>query len=321
MVMGMRLARVLLMLLWMSLDGTGLVGAGAADRARATVLLDIEIERSAGETKVHLKADGAIKDYREVRLKKNVAADRPDRMYLDIRDVRLNGPLSVKKAGTALAQVRTGLRGDGVRVVFDSGLADLFEYTITEQADGLLVTVREPSAEPVVISEIIPGDASRAETENDLIVETATIYPEPRAAGDLDLLIVPSNSLEQTLEWLDSQADPQIGLQILQTVKADQEINTSFLVTGVSRDRNGDFAVAVSFILLDPSGKPAFNKRRLGKTSGQAPAKPAFILADPLLSLTLGESDPAGIYKMIASVEDLTTNKIFRTSRRIIFEK
>ena len=111
----MKSARVLSVLLSLSIFFSA---AAVADKACATVLYAIEIERGATETKVHLKADGPIRDYREVRLKKDVAARRPDRMYLDLKQVRLAGPIPVKQVGTALAKVRNARRPEGLRVVF-----------------------------------------------------------------------------------------------------------------------------------------------------------------------------------------------------------
>jgi hypothetical protein len=328
----MKLARVLLVLLVLSLKVTapteaseskpaGSLSEPSSPQAKASVLFDVEIERTAEETKVHLKADGAIKDYREARLKKNVAAHRPDRMYLDLKNLRLAGPIPARQAGTALSRVRTGLRADGVRVVFDSNLDELFNYTISEQPDGLLVTIRETSGDTAVIAEMMPGDESEAEPEKVITPAVATMRPEPKAAGDLDLLIVAADTPEQTQEWLDGSPERKTGLQILKTAKPDQVINTSFLVTGVSSDSNGDFSVAVSFTLLDPDGKLVLSERRFAKTSGRAPANPAFIMADPVLGIILGESDPAGEYTIIGLVEDLTNNKVVRTSLKIALEK
>ena len=169
----MKLARVLLVLLVLSLTVAASALASESNPARspfdppsiqteATLLFGIEIERAAEETKVHLKADGAIKDYREVRLKKNVAAGRPDRMYLDIKDVFLARPIRVKKVGTALSRVRTGRRPDGIRVVFDSSLDGLFDYTISDEPDGLLVTIREPAAARAVIADMAQRSESGA---------------------------------------------------------------------------------------------------------------------------------------------------------------
>ncbi|MFO7606891.1 MAG: AMIN domain-containing protein [Desulfurivibrionaceae bacterium] len=299
----MKLTRVLLFLpLVLSIHATA--------RADATFLYDIEIERTETETEVHLKADGAIRDYGKFQLKKNVEAGRPDRMYLDLKNVRLAGPIPAKEAGTALARVRTGKRSDGVRVVFDSNLDELFDYTIRDRPNGLLVTIREPFADQIQeeVSTTVPKDMAPA---------LETIYPEPKAAGDLKLVIAISDSPDHAREWLNAPGDGKTGLKLLKTAKPDQEINISFLVTGLSPDRAGNFSYQTSFAVLDPSGNPRENRRHYAKATVEAPNQPAFIMAEPELALVLDSLDPIGDYTIIGIVEDLINNKISRTSKRI----
>ncbi|MEN8133996.1 MAG: AMIN domain-containing protein [Thermodesulfobacteriota bacterium] len=307
----MKLTRVLLfLLLGLSIHPTA--------RANATVLFDIEIERAANETKVHLKADGAIKDYRKFQLKKNVEENRPDRMYLDIKNVRLTGPSPVKQVGTALARVRTGRRTDGFRVVFDSNLDELFDYTIREQPDGLLVTIREPSVANAVVADIVPEEESGTEPEEVIPPAMETIYPEPKAEGDLKLLIVTSDSPGHAREWLEAPPASRISLELLKTIKPYQEIYISFLVTGFTPDIDGNFSYEISsFTLVDPSGKPMMNRRRYARADGKAPTHPAFIMAEQELALVLDSSDPIGDYRIIGIVEDQINNKIVRSSTRI----
>ena len=144
-------------------------------KSAAKILFDIEIERSAIDTKVYLKADGVINNYKQVKLKKNVKANRPDRIYIDVKNVRLSGTIATKKVGTALSQVRIGQRTDGFRIVFDSGLDQLFDYSITEKDDGLLVTIREPSAATAVIAELIEDEGPVVTTTPDLSMEPQMI--------------------------------------------------------------------------------------------------------------------------------------------------
>ena len=144
----------------------------------ASVLIDIEVEHSRDSTQVLLKSDGPITHYKAVELPKNAKAGRPDRMYIDVKNVKLAGPIPPKTVGTALAQVRTGSRSDGFRVVFDSSLDKLFEYTITEQPDGLLVNIKEPSAATSVIAELMETDSS-AEPE-------PSTSPEPEIIENLE---------------------------------------------------------------------------------------------------------------------------------------
>ena len=109
-------------------------------------------------------------------------------------------------------------------------------------------------------------------------------------------------------------------LKIRRTAYPDEEITIFFLVSGVASDPNGDFSLEVSFTLLDPDGKVVFNKRRYAETAGKTPANPDYIMIDPPLGIVLDGTDPLGEYKMIGIVEDMTNNKIFRTSRKISLE-
>ena len=118
--------------------------------AHATVIHDIEITASPGETSVYLKSDGPISNYKWAALPKTEV--RPDRMYIDIHGVKAQGIHPIQEIGTAVSKIRTAPRGDGVRIVFDSGLEELFEYDISSRPDGLLVTIS--GSAPVFVPEI-----------------------------------------------------------------------------------------------------------------------------------------------------------------------
>lgn len=149
----------------------------------ATVLFDIEVDHSATETKVFFRANGVINDYEKVELTKNNDANRPDRIYFDIKNVNLAGPIPPKTVGTALAQIRSAVRSDGTRIVLDSSLDHLFDYKVEEQADGLLVTIIEPSAATSVLAGLLDSDSSTME-------EDPPVSPEPE--------IIPATNTEET---------------------------------------------------------------------------------------------------------------------------
>jgi type IV pilus assembly protein PilQ len=118
--------------------------------AHATVINDIEITASPGETSVYIKANGPISNYKWAGLPRTEV--RPDRMYIDIHGVKARGIHPIQEIGTAVSKIRTARRGDGVRIVFDSGLEELFEYDISSRPDGLLVTIS--GSAPVFVPEI-----------------------------------------------------------------------------------------------------------------------------------------------------------------------
>ena len=105
----------------------------------ATILYDVEVSHTPTETLIYLRADGSITDFNEVRLGKNLKAGKPDRIYLDVNNVKLAGPIETKDIGTAVARVRTAQRKSGFRIVFDSSLDTLFDYGLQARADGIKV--------------------------------------------------------------------------------------------------------------------------------------------------------------------------------------
>lgn len=126
----------------------------AAPTAQASTLYDIEVEPSPSETRVILHANGPIADYKKAQLKKG--SGRPDRMYIDIPNIKMAGQMPPHEVGSALSRVRAAQRGSDVRIVFDSGLDTLFPYTIENMPDGLKVVIKEPSpAATTVIADII----------------------------------------------------------------------------------------------------------------------------------------------------------------------
>lgn len=127
--------------------GTAVDMPALSASTQATKVTNIEVEKSPSETKIYLKADGPIRNYKKVLLDKNPAANRPNRMYLDLSKLRLARPFETRPVNTsALDKLRTAKRQDGFRIVFDSALNRMFDYSISEQPDGLLVTITEPFA-------------------------------------------------------------------------------------------------------------------------------------------------------------------------------
>ena len=111
----------------------------------ASMLQDIEIDTTnPNETRVFIKTDGPITKFQKAHLIKRGAL--PARMYIDINNVTLPGKMLQHAVGTALAKIRAAQRKSAVRIVFDSGLKELFSYEVENRPDGLLVKIAEPAA-------------------------------------------------------------------------------------------------------------------------------------------------------------------------------
>lgn len=117
----------------------------------ASVIQDIEIDTTNPiETHVFIKTDGPVSDFKKAHLVKG--GGRPARMYIDIANIVLPGKMLQHTVGTALAKVRAAQRKAGVRIVFDSGLSELFPYEVENTPEGLLIKINESSSatQPVV---------------------------------------------------------------------------------------------------------------------------------------------------------------------------
>lgn len=116
----------------------------AAKNDRGVTLYDIEVDTGTpGETLVILKTDRPVSDFKKAHLGKS--GNLPDRMYIDIPKATLPGKSLQLNVGTALTRVRGAQRQEGVRIVFDSGLSELFSYEMEARSDGLAVKIAEPS--------------------------------------------------------------------------------------------------------------------------------------------------------------------------------
>ena len=130
------------------------------DGTFATKLSKIEVIKSPNETKIFLKADGTIKNYKKSILDKNPATNLPDRMFIDIDNIRLIGPSETLVVGTSVAKVRSAKRQNGLRVIFDSAVDKLFDYSISKQSDGLLITINENPSSNALISNILASSVN-----------------------------------------------------------------------------------------------------------------------------------------------------------------
>ena len=111
-------------------------------QATGLVLQAIDVTTGASETQVLLKANRSITNYKSNTVKGN--KNLPDRMFIDIDHI--NGSALAKEKvveNGVLKKIRVAKRGTGIRVVFDSGLPDLFQFDIAPDPEGLLIHVNQ----------------------------------------------------------------------------------------------------------------------------------------------------------------------------------
>jgi len=156
------------------------IASPAATRP-ASLLQDIEIDTTnPAETRVFIQTNGPIAKFQKAHLAKS--GGLPARMYIDIANVALPGKMLQHTVGTALAKIRAAQRNSTVRIVFDSGLKDLFTYEVENRPDGLLVKIAEPSASvaaPIVAGLLKQGAAKKTEPRQQ---EAKVLPPQPEPA-------------------------------------------------------------------------------------------------------------------------------------------
>ena len=157
----------------------------------ASMLQDIEIDTTnPAETQVFIKTNGPIASFQKAHLAKS--SGRPDRMYIDIANIALpRGNTLQHTVGTALAKIRAGQRKSAVRIVFDSGLKELFTYEVENRPDGLLVKIAEPSpsvAAPIVAG-IIKQEAAKQPEPQRIAAKMLPSQPEPAPSLPMEVAL------------------------------------------------------------------------------------------------------------------------------------
>lgn len=168
----------------------------AASSRPASMLQDIVIDTTnPAETRVFIKTNGPVKDFHKAHLVKG--GGRPARMYIDIANVALPGKMLQHTVGTALAKIRAAQRKSAVRIVFDSGLNELFSYELENRPDGLIVKIAEASsagtdvaaAQTVSTSPVPHEDAKPAQPVAPPVVAEIQESPMVATAPPAELII------------------------------------------------------------------------------------------------------------------------------------
>lgn len=166
---------------------TGIASQTKTGGAAATLLREVVVDTSDPVvTRVFLRANGPIAKFKKAEIKKT--ATRPDRMYIDIPGVKLPARSLQHKVGTTLEGVRAAQRDGTVRVVFDSGLAELFAYDVQSQPDGMVVTIAAP-AESASLKTPPASMTTAPETE-----------PQPTDEKGLSALLLAAENAEELIK-------------------------------------------------------------------------------------------------------------------------
>lgn len=155
--------------------------ASAQDNSAPAMLQDMIIKKGAEQSEILILADTPIKDFRH-----NIVVGKkglPDMMFIDIMGVDGSKLARETEVGTALSKIRVAPKGTGIRLLFDSGLPSLFDYTVTPDPQGLLVTIKEVkqgSQQGITKDSKAPADS----TLENLIDSSATALTKGKTKGE-----------------------------------------------------------------------------------------------------------------------------------------
>jgi len=196
----------------------------------ASMLQDIEIDTTnPAETQVFIKTNGPITNFQKAHLVKSDG--RPPRMYIDIENVALPGKLLQHTVGTALGKIRAAQRNSAVRIVFDSGLTELFTYEVENMPDGLLVKISEPAAS--LATPIVASRPKQRLTKKPAPQQNKTKALSPQAASGVfsDVVATPP-VIAAPVASMSAVTTPELIVPILSTTKYESKTVPTQLVHG-----------------------------------------------------------------------------------------
>jgi len=119
------------------------VGSNASSQAR--FLTDFNVTTTPSATTIVIASNSMIEDYSVDTI--GSGANRPPRMFIDIKDANIKELVREKYIGTSVKKIRVAPRNGGARIVFDSASSELFRYKVTPSQKGLTVVIYESGAE------------------------------------------------------------------------------------------------------------------------------------------------------------------------------
>ncbi len=141
-------------------DGNNIIvrfaALGTGDSAKGAELYEIEIMTSETETVATLKGSEPLTNFTTAELAAD--ASYPARMYIDLANVSVKNISREIPVRTSLARIRASQQENGARIVFDSALDELFEYSVATVDDGLQVTIQERETASALLADLMESE-------------------------------------------------------------------------------------------------------------------------------------------------------------------
>ena len=135
---------------------------------------------------------------------------------------------------------------------------------------------------------------------------------EPMAGnsqGDLHITVFITDSLEFINEWIKTQPTHAPTIRTINEAKYNQTVHAGFAITGFTKgpDSKVNFVVAVQ--VLAPDGSVVLQGEKWAVYTNEVTMEKGIIIPDPFLEMEFEPTDPAGNYKISATVTDKISDK------------
>ena len=147
------------------------------------------------------------------------------------------------------------------------------------------------------------------------VIVSVIVMPElamaidPNPPGDLAVSVFVAESPDFIREWVDTPSSFGPTIHRIRKARFNRQVHAGFIVTGYTRQENFQVNFVVNVKITDPTGKVILDQKSWARLSNEMPKERSFILADPVLDLMIETSDPAGKYRIEATVLDMVSGK------------
>ena len=145
-----------------------------------------------------------------------------------------------------------------------------------------------------------------------ILIPFSSYASEPMAGnlqGDLHITVFITDSLEFMKEWIKSEPTPAPTIRTINEAKYNQKVHAGFAITGFTKgpDSKVNFVVAVQ--VLAPDGSILLQGEKWAVYTNEVTIEKGIIIPDPFLEMEFEPTDPAGNYKISATVTDKISDK------------
>jgi hypothetical protein len=129
--------------------------------------------------------------------------------------------------------------------------------------------------------------------------------------GQLQVIVIAPGSHDFVKEWEGSSYGHAPHIDSVKEVKRGQMFSVAIIVSGFSTDSNGQTDLEGDFIFINPDGKETDNNKNTFRHKSDMKVRSGgFVMLEPLLDMTLDETDMLGAYTIKAVVRD----KVLKTA-------